>query len=196
MATFNSVDFTLIGADSPEPVLGGMVAAEFFDVLAVQPIFGRLFLEEDIQTGRDHVAVLSYNLWQRRFGSDPHIIGRSIRLDATAYTVVGVLPQGFNFSIPDYYKSRDLWVPNVLPRDTSKRGHKYLSVIARLKQGVTLRQAEQDMSVITERLAREYPREMTGFGVKLTPLHEQIVGDIRLVLLLLFGAVSFLLLIA
>jgi putative ABC transport system permease protein len=196
MATFNSVDFTLIGADSPEPVLGGMVAAEFFDVLAVQPIFGRLFLEEDTQTGRDHVAVLSYNLWQRRFGSDPHIIGRSIRLDATAYTVVGVLPQGFNFSIPDYYKSRDLWVPNVLPRDTSKRGHKYLSVIARLKQGVTLRQAEQDMSVITERLAREYPREMTGFGVKLTPLHEQIVGDIRLVLLLLFGAVSFLLLIA
>ncbi len=196
MATFSGVDFTLTGADSPEPILGGMVNAEFFGVLAVQPILGRIFLEEDTQTGRDQVAVLSYNLWQRRFGSDPHIIGQTIRLDAMGYTVVGVLPQGFNFSIPDYYKSRDLWVPIVLPRDNSERGHKYLSVIARLKQGVTLRQAEQDMSVITERLAREYPREMTGFGVKLTPLHEQIVGDSRLVLLLLFGAVSFVLLIA
>ena len=196
MATFSDVDFTLIGADSPEPILGGMVNAEFFDVLAVQPILGRIFLEEDTQTGRDHVAVLSYNLWQRRFGSDPHIIGRTIRLDATGYTVVGVLPQGFSFSIPDYYESRDLWVPIVLPRDNSERGHKYLSVIARLKQGVTLGRAEQDMSVITERLAREYPREMTGFGVKLTPLHEQIVGDSRLVLLLLFGAVCFVLLIA
>ena len=196
MATFSNVDFTLIGADSPEPILGGMVNAEFFDVLAVQPILGRIFLEEDTQTGRDRVAVLSYNLWQRRFGSDPHIVGRTIRLDATGYTVVGVLPQNFSFSIPDYYESRDLWVPSVLPRDNSVRGHKYLSVIARLKQGVTLGRAEQDMSVITERLAREYPREMTGFGVKLTPLHEQIVGDSRLVLLLLFGAVCFVLLIA
>jgi putative ABC transport system permease protein len=196
MATFNGVGFTLTGADNPEPIHGGMVTAEFFDVLAVQPILGRTFLPEEAQTGQDHVAVLNYNLWQRRFGSDPNIIGETIRLDATPYTVIGVLPQGFDFSIPDYFESRDLWVPNILPRDNSERGHKYLSVIARLKPAVMLRRAEQDMSAITERLAREYPSTMTGFGVKLTPLHEQIVGDMRPVLLLLFGAVGFVLLIA
>jgi putative ABC transport system permease protein len=196
MATFNGAGFTLTGTDRPDNVLGGLVTAEFFDVLAVQPILGRLFLPEEAQTGRDHVAVLNYNFWQQRFGSDPNIIGQTIRLDATPYTVVGVLPQGFDFSIPDYFESRDLWVPGVLPRDDSERGHKYLSVIARLKPGVTPGQAEQDLSAVTERLALEYPRQMEGFGVKLIPLHEQLVGDLRLVLLLMFGAVSFVLLIA
>jgi putative ABC transport system permease protein len=195
MATFNGAGFTLTGAGHPENIRGGLVTAEFFDVLAVQPILGRAFLPEEAQPGRDHVAVLNYNLWRRRFGSDPNIIGQTIRLDATPYIVIGVLPQGFDFSIPDYFESRDLWLPNVLPRDNSERSHKYLSVIARLKPGVMLRRAEQDTSVITERLAREYPRE-TGFGVKLTPLREQIVGDIRPVLLLLFGAAGFVLLIA
>ena len=196
MATFNGVGFTLTEADNPEPIRGGMVTAEFFDVLAVQPILGRAFLPDDAQIGRDHVAILNYSLWQRRFGSDPNIIGQTIRLDATPYTVIGVLPQGFDFSIPEYFGSRDLWVPAVLPLDNSERGHKYLSVIARLKQGVTLRRADEDMIAISERLAREYPGTMSGFGVKLTPLHEQIVGEIRLVLLLLFGAVGFVLLIA
>ena len=198
MATFNDIDFTLVGTDNSERIHSGMVTAEFFDVLAVQPILGRTFVPEDSQTGRDHVVVLSYSLWQRRFGSDQHIIGQTIRLDATPYIVIGVLPQGFDFSIPDYFESRGLWVPTVLPQDNSnsERGHKYLSVIARLKPAVALRQAEQDMRVITERLAREYPGTMGKFGVKLTPLHEQIVGDIRPVLLLLFGAVGFVLLIA
>jgi predicted permease len=196
MATFNGADFTLTDDDDPENIRGGLVTAEFFDVLAVQPILGRAFLPEDAQTGRNHVTMLTYNFWQRRFGSDPKLIGETIRLDATPYTIIGVLPKDFDFSIPDYFQSRDLWLPNVLPRDNAERGHKYLSVIARLKPGVTLRRAEQDMSAITERLTREYPGQMTGFGVKLTPLHEQIVGDLRPVLLLLFGAVGFVLLIA
>ena len=198
MATFNDVDFTLVGDDNSERIHSGMVTAEFFNVLAVQPILGRTFVPEDSQTGRDHVVVLSYILWQRRFGSNQRIIGQTIRLDATPYIVIGVLPQGFDFSIPDYFESRGLWVPTVLPQDNSnsERGHKDLSVIARLKPAVALRQAEQDMRVITERLAKEYPGTMGKFGVKLTPLHEQIVGDIRPVLLLLFGAVGFVLLIA
>jgi len=196
MATFNGVGFTLTEVGHPENIAGGLVTPEFFEVLAVQPILGRAFLPEEMQAGRDHVAVLNYNFWQRRFGSDPQIIGQTIRLDATPYTVIGVLPQGFDFSIPDYFKSRDLWVPALLPRDNAERGHKYLSVIARLKSGVMLRQAEQEMGAITARLAQAYPGQMTGFGVKLVPLHEQIVGDLRLVLLLLFGAVGFVLLIA
>jgi putative ABC transport system permease protein len=198
MATFNATDFTLVGSDNSERIRGGMVTAEFFDVLAVQPMLGRTFVPEDSQTGRNHVVVLSHGLWQRLFGSNQRIIGQTIRLDATPYAVIGVLPNGFDFSIPDYFESRGLWVPTVLPQDNSnsERGHKYLSVIARLKPGVTLPSAEQDMRVITERLAREYPGTMGKFGVKLIPLHEQVVGDIRLVLLLLFGAVGFVLLIA
>jgi putative ABC transport system permease protein len=196
MATFNDVDYVLVGADNSEHTQGGMVSTDFFNVLGVQPILGRTFLAEDAGPGRDHVVVLDYDVWQRRFSSDQNIIGQIIRLDATPYTVIGVLPKSFDFSIPDYFESRGLWVPSVLPRDESERGHKYLSVIARLKSGATPGQAAQDMSAISERLAHEYPNQMTGFGVKLTPLHEQIVGDIRLVLLLLFGAVGFVLLIA
>src|SRR5262245_10945357 len=196
MATFNSDRFTLSGADNPETIRGGLVTAEFFDVLAVQPILGRTFLPEEAQAGQEHVAMLNYNFWRRRFESDPKIIGQTIRLDATPYTVIGVLPQGFDFSIPDYFDSKDLWVPNVLPRDNSRRGNKYLNIIARLNPGITLSRAEQDMRTITERLTQEYPGQMTGFGVKLIPLHEQIVGDIRLALLLMFGAAGFVLLIA
>ena len=196
MATFNDARFTLTGIDYAENIRGGAVTAEFFDLLGVQPILGRTFLQEEAQPGRDHVVVLKYTLWQRRFGSDPSVIGQTIRLDANPYTVIGVLPQGFDFSIPGYFESRDLWVPDVLPYDNSQRGHKYLSVIARLKTGVTLTQSQEEMSTITAGLAREYPGQMSGFGVKLTTLHEQIVSDFRLVLLLLFGAVVFVLLIA
>jgi putative ABC transport system permease protein len=196
MATFNGADFTLVGNGSPEPIRGGRVTPEFFEALEVRPMLGRAFLPEDEQAGQDHVALLNYDLWERRFGSDPSVLGRSIRLDEASYTVIGVLPQGFDFSIPDYFRSRDLWVPNATLRDDSDRGHKYLSVIARLKPGVTPGQALLDMRDISERLAREHPDTMTGFGVKVTPLHEQIVGDLRVPLMLLFGAVGFVLLIA
>jgi putative ABC transport system permease protein len=198
MATFNAIDLTLTGTDNAERIRGGAVTSEFFDLLAVQPILGRTFVAEDGQPGRNQVVLLTYGLWQRRFGADPKIIGQTIQLDATPYIVVGVLPQGFDFTIPDYFEAKGLWVPAVLPQDNSnsERGHKYLAVIARLKQAVTLRQAEQDMRVITERLAQAYPGSMSKFGVKLTPLHEQVVGDSRPVLLLLFGAVGFVLLIA
>jgi putative ABC transport system permease protein len=198
LAAFNGVDFTLVGDDDAEQIHSGMATTEFFKLLAVKPILGRTFVEEDSQPGRDHLVVLSYAFWQRRFGSNRRVIGDTIRLDATPYTVIGVLPQDFDFTIPDYFESRDLWVQAVFPPDNSnsERGHKYLSVIGRLKPTVTLGQAEQDMRVITARLASEYPSSMSKFGVKLTPLHEQVVADFRLTLWLLFGAVGFVLLIA
>ncbi|MEA2206596.1 MAG: hypothetical protein QOE77_3372 [Blastocatellia bacterium] len=198
MATFNGVDFNLAGADNPERIRSGMVTSAFFDLLAVPPVLGRTFLAEEFQAGRNHVTVLSYGLWQRRYGSDRNIVGQNIYLDATPYTVIGVLPEDFDFTIPGYFESRGLWVPTVLPQDNSnsERGHKYLNVIARLKPGVAIHQADQDMSVITQRLASEYPGTMSKFGVKLTPLREQVVGDVRSPLLLLFGAVGFVLLIA
>jgi putative ABC transport system permease protein len=198
MATFNGVDFTLAGADNAERLRSGMVTSEFFDLLAVQPVLGRKFLADEFQAGRNHVTVLSHGLWQRRYGSDRNIVGQNIYLDAAPYTVIGVLPEGFDFTIPGYFESRGLWVPTVLPQDNSnsERGHKYLNVIARLKPAVAISQADQDMRVITQRLASEYPGTMAKFGVKLTPLNEQVVGDIRSPVLLLFGAVGFVLLIA
>ncbi|HEV8366763.1 MAG TPA: ABC transporter permease [Pyrinomonadaceae bacterium] len=194
MATFNSTDFTLVGNDNSQRVRAGIAGDGFFDVLKVQPILGRTVTAEDCQTGHDHVVVLSYVLWQQRFGSDTNIVGQTIRLDETPYLVIGVLPKAFDFSIPEYFEPKGLWIPAAL--NNSDRGHKYLSVIARLKPGVKVGQAEQDMRLITERLAKEYPHEMSTFGVKLTSLHEQFVGDVRRPLWLLFGAVGFVLLIA
>lgn len=196
VATFNSIDFTLVGTDSSERVFGGSVTPDFFQLLAVQPILGRTFVGEDAQAGRNHVVVLSHSLWQRHFRSDSSIVGQTIQLDAIPYQVIGVLPDSFDFSIPEYFETRDLWTPAVLTHDEADRGHKYLSVIARLKPGVSLTQAEQNMQVVTARLAQAYPATMSKFGVMLTTLREQIVGDVRRPLLLLFGSVGFVLLIA
>ncbi len=195
LATFNDADFTLTGVDNPERIRGARVTAAFFSVLEVKPMLGRTLLPEEEQAGQDRVVVLSYGLWQRRFGSDPKMIGQTIRLDATSYTVVGVLPQSFDFTIPEFSGSKDLWIPAVIPRN-ERRGSKYLSVIARLKPGVTLRQAQADLDAITNRLTQEYGSEMGKFGTKLVLLHEEIVGDTRPVLWLLFGAVGLVLLIA
>jgi putative ABC transport system permease protein len=188
--------FTLTGTDHAEHIKGGSVTSDFFKVLKVQPILGRSLSPEDEQPGRDHVVLLSHGLWQRRFGSDQKIVGETIQLDAKPYTVVGVLPPGFEFSIPDFYSAKDLWVPAIVPNDKSDRAGKYLIVLARLKPGVTRQMAQADLDAITGRLTTEYSREMSGFGTRLVPLQEQIFGDVRLVLLILFGAVGFVLLIS
>jgi putative ABC transport system permease protein len=193
-AFIGSSGFTLTGTDAAEHIKSGNVTSDFFKVLKVQPILGRSLIPEDEQVGRDHVVVLSHHLWQRRFGANQNIVGQTIQLDATPYTVVGVLPPGFEFAIPDFFSQKDLWVPAILPNED--RSHNYISVIARLKPGVTLRMAQADLDAITARLTAEYSHDMPGFGTRLVPLHEQIVGDIRPVLLILFGAVGFVLLIS
>ena len=193
-AFISSSGFTLTGTDAAEHIKSGNVTSDFFKVLKVQPMLGRSLIPEDEQVGRDHVVVLSHHLWQRRFGADQNIVGQTIQLDAKPYTVVGVLPPGFEFSIPDYFGQKDLWAPAILPNDD--RSHNYISVLARLKPGVTLRMAQADLDAITARLTAEYSHDMPGFGTRLVPLHEQIVGDIRPVLLILFGAVGFVLLIS
>ena len=193
-AFVGSSGFTLTGTDAAEHIKSGNVTSDFFKVLKVQPILGRSLIPEDEQVGRDHVVVLSHRLWQRRFGADQNIVGQTIQLDAKPYTVVGVLPPGFEFSIPDFFGQKDVWVPAILPNDD--RSHNYISVLARLKPGVTLRMAQADLDTITARLTAEYSHDMPGFGTRLVPLHEQIVGDIRPVLLILFGAVGFVLVIS
>jgi predicted permease len=194
MGAFDTAEFNLTGVDNPRQIRAGSVTAGFFKVLEVHPILGRAFLAQEDQARRNHVVVLSYGLWRQRFGSDPNIVGKIVRLDLKPYTVVGVMPHDFAFSIPDHYGPMDLWVPAVL--DNPSRSFHYLDVIARLKPRVTLRQARADMDTIDARLVKEYAAEIAKNGTKLVPLHEEIYGDIQPVLLLLFGAVGFVLLIA
>jgi putative ABC transport system permease protein len=213
MGTFDEASFTLTGVANPEHVRAGSVTAGFFKALGVQPALGRAFLPQEDQTGRNNVVILGYGLWQRRFGSDPKILGRNILLDAKPYTVVGVLSRSFDFSIPGYYSPKELWVPAVLIRDDSLRNDNFLKVIARLRPGVTLRQAQAATSTLALHLAREYSNQdrtpnvaqfrpglaedfggMTG--TRIEPLHSEIVGTIRPVLWMLFAAAGAVLLIA
>jgi putative ABC transport system permease protein len=195
IATFNAANLTLTGGANPERVRSGRVSLDFFNVLGAQATMGRLFLPGDDQVGSNAVIVLSHRFWQHQFSSDPNIIGQTVLVEAKPYLVVGVLPAGFEFSIPGFFAPAEMWIPAVLRRDNALRGTNYLRVIARLKPGVTLREAQGELDTITQRLATEHP-ELGGIGTRLIPLKEQIVGQIRLMLLLLLGAVGFVLLIA
>jgi MacB-like periplasmic core domain len=141
---------------NPQKIHAGRVTAAFVRVLQVQPMLGRTFLSDENDAGHDHVVVLSYEIWRQRFGLDSNIVGQTIRLDENQYEVVGVMPHDFDFSIPGSYGPMDVWIPVVLTRDNSERGHNYLNVIARLKSGVTPQQAQADMSIIAARLVRQY----------------------------------------
>jgi predicted permease len=191
LAAYSGGALTLNGTSNPERIRTAFVTANFFEVLNVQPSLGRLFLAEDDHPGRNAVAAISYGLWQRQFGLDHEIVGRIISLDAKPYTVVGVLPADFEFPL---LQKTDLWVPTVLNRDEAERGNSYLRVIGRLKGGIARLQAQTDMTAVAERISRQYA--LKGMGVKLVPLREQIVGDSRTSLGLLFGAVGFVFLIA
>jgi len=195
MAAFNGANLTLTGGPDPERLRGGRVTADFFNVLGTQAFMGHTFLPKDDQPGNNTVVVLSYGLWQRRFGSDKNIVGQTIQLDSKPYTVIGVLPADFEFSIPTYFAPAQLFVPIVLRRDNEQRSNAYMRVIARLKPGATAEQAQAELGSIAQRIATQYP-EVGGLGIKVISLREQIVGNIRHILLLLMGAVGFVLLIA
>jgi putative ABC transport system permease protein len=169
----------------------GLVTPETFALFHVSPILGRTFTEEETLPGRFRVAVLSQSLWQKNYGSDAQVVGKTIQLSGAAYTIIGVLPAGFSF--PD---RAQLWRPLVIDPAKLDRGPHFLHVIGRLKPNVTLAQAQADMSAIAARLAQEHPEKIAGHGVKLEPLMDVIVGDIGVALYVLLGAVGFVLLIA
>src|SRR6476469_4098531 len=189
---------SLSDGDRPERVRGTMTTSNLFPLFGVSPILGRTLLPSDEQPGHSHVVVLSSELWARRYGSDRNIIGRDISLNDEPYTVVGVMPPNYQ---PDGYG--ELWIPsafgvptnilrpNVDPRPI--RGSNYLDVYARLKPGVTLEKARAEMDAIARRLEQQYKDDNQDVGIRVTPLHEDLVGGIRPVLLVLFAAVGFLL---
>lgn len=186
---FSSFDF--IAGDKPESVPAGIIEPTFFSVYGVHPILGRTFLPEEDQPGRSQVVVLSYDFWRSHFGSD-NVIGHTVNLNGAKYTVVGVM--GPNFRRPDWAK---IWTPIALTNaERAVRGEHHFLAVARLRPGVTLRQAQSDMDLISRRLEKQFPEDDKGWGAVVVPLRQEMVGDVRPALLILLGAVALVLLIA
>jgi putative ABC transport system permease protein len=193
MAAIADESFNLTGSGDPERLEGRRVSANLFPLLGVEPQLGRVFAAAEDQPGSERVVVLSYKLWQRRFGGDAGIVGKTLNLNGAGYTVVGVMPARFQFPTAD----DEAWVPIAFTQeDATNRGRHYLEVVGRLKPSVTLPQAQAEMSRIATRLQQQYPQSNTDLGAVITPLHEHLVGDIKPALLILLGAVGLVLLIA
>jgi predicted permease len=185
--------FNLSGDGEPVRVEGEAVSANLFSVLGVRPSLGRVFTPEEDQPGNEREAIIGYGLWQSRFGSNPQAIGQTFLINGDPFKLVGVMPPGYHFSDPD----DQLWVPLALSQaDLANHGSHYLRIVARLKSGVTLDQARSEMKSLAARITEAYPQTNTGQTVNLIPLREQLAAGARPVLLLVFAAVAFVLLIA
>ena len=196
MAAMAPVSFNLTGTGEPERLDARRVSANLFDLLGMRPVLGRNFIAAEDKPG-SHVVILSYGIWQRRFGSDREIIGRPLTLSGKSYTVVGVMAPGLR--LPSYESGSvdQLWVPLAFTNEeAASRGNHYLEVIARMKPAVTLAQARSEMEAIAAHLAKTYPEENVRVGAVVNSLQQELVGEIKPALLLLLGAVAFVLLIA
>ena len=178
----------------PEQVSGLRVSASFFPVLGVKPLLGRTFLPEEETLGRDQEVVLSYGLWKRRYGGDPALVGKTIKIDGADFTVVGVMPPRFEFQF--WSNQRQLWVPVGYTKTDYGRDDNSFVAFARLKPGVTLVQARAQMEAIGHRLVQQYPNEDAGMGATVTPMNSYGLTELRRIMLVLLAAVGFVLLIA
>jgi len=182
----------ITGGDTPERIQGFLVTANFLDVIGVKPIKGRNFSEEENQPGKDAVAIITFSLWQRRFGSDANIINKTITTNAITRTVIGVLPAGFN-----YPKGAEVYAPMPMsPEVIKSRGNHSYYVIGRLKPGVSLQSAQADIDTITARLAAQYPETNVGLGATAYPIVADTVRMYETALWVMMAAVGFVLLIA
>jgi len=189
---FNTADLT--GSGEPERLNAGMVSANLFATLGVAPLIGRAFTQAEDTYGGQPVVILSDGLWRRHFGGDPQVIGRSITLGGQSRTVVGIMPGGFRFS-----EEADLWLPLALnaAQELGRQGNVLLDVLARLKPGVTPEAARADLSLILDRQRRAFPNKYSsGVQIRVIGLSESLTGNVRLALMVMFGAVTFVLLIA
>jgi putative ABC transport system permease protein len=195
LAAFRNQYYNVTEVDEPERSYGLAVSTSLFPLLNIQPAVGRAFSSEEEKPGANPVVIVSHGLWRRRFGSDPGFVGKVVKLNNKAYTVVGIMPPDFEF--PLAAQTVEIWVPLTLSPDLlADRGNHNVSVVARLKPGVTLQQAQAEMEKIASKLAQEYPETNGQFGVRLISLHEEVIRGIKKPLLILFGTVGFVLLIA
>lgn len=184
--------YNLSGQQEPEPVQGAMVGSDFFRVVGVEPELGRTFRPDD---DRQNVVVLGHSLWQRRFNSDAAVLGQLITLSNSPYTVVGVMPAGFTFPRKDVGAWTSLAFMYANPA-TKRRDFRFLKVVGRLKPGVSLAQGRTELNGVAGRLEQQYPQSNTGLGVNVVALNQELLGDIRPRLLMVWAVVGFVLLIA
>jgi putative ABC transport system permease protein len=192
-AVHQNISYTLASDAEPERLIGSRVSAGFFETLRASPLAGgRTFTPDEEQDGRDDVAIVSHGLWQRSFGGDPALVGKALLLNGRKFTVVGIMPQGF-----EYPRNTVVWtpIPFRTPNTSIRRFH-FLRGISRLKPNVTLAQAQEEVTAIGRRLEKQYPDSNRAYGTGLTLLSDQIIGEMRQTLWMLTGAVGFLLLIA
>ena len=183
----------LTGSGEPERLFASAVTGNYFDTFGITPAIGRTFTIDNEKPGSDQVTVLSHAFWQKRFGGDTDIVGKTITLDSKSYQILGVMPAGVSFP-----QSAELWIPMSFDGDPDMKVRKahFLRPIGRLKPGVTLTQAQADTDMIAGRLEQQFPESNTGWNLRLLSLREQLVGGTRTMLFVLFGAVGFVLLIA
>jgi len=197
LGAWGNASFNFRGNGTPEQLRGATISSNLFHVLGVAPILGRAPIAEEELPHRDREAVLSYQLWQRELGGDRAIVGKTIRLDAADYTVIGVMPQGFIFPITT--QPVELWVPLTLAGNSTfaeSRGTHFLNAVGRLKGGTTPREAQAELRAISRRLSEQYPASNRSFTATVEPFQETLVRGSRVAVLALAGAVGFLLLIA
>src|SRR5262245_51183507 len=185
-------NFNLTGEGEPERLNASRVSTNLFPVLRVKPLLGRTFTEDEDEIGHEQVAVLTYGLWQRRFGGDPSVIGRKILLNSAPYTVVGVMGRDFAYPSREF----DIYSPLTFdPQElVNRQNYSYLAV-ARMKPGVTVDQAQAEMTVLASQMERDHPNENRGIGVEIAPMQADTVATVRRPLYILLGAVSAMLLI-
>ncbi len=191
LAAVRGGSYNLTGLGDPVRVFSERVTANYFPMLGVHPALGRAFTEAEAAAGQASVVVLSHGFWQRQFGGRPDILGSTVQLNGQTYTIIGVMPENFQRG-----RRTEVYTPVAYTDDNQNHGGHYIRVFGRLKEGVTLDQARSEMNLIADRLAKQFPDTNKGWGVKITPLLESAVADVRPVLLSLLGAVGFLLLIA
>jgi putative ABC transport system permease protein len=184
--------FDLTGKGEPVAITAAKVSHGFFDVVGVQPVLGRSFTAQEDSKGNNLVVILGHSLWKRQFGGDPQILNKVISLDGSPFTVLGVMPEGFEFP-PEV----EIWAPIAFTENQKNlRGAIYVDVIARLKNGISHKQAQAEMDTLAARLAKDYPEYNSNTAIRLIPLQDQMVGESRTALLVLTGAVIFVLLVA
>jgi putative ABC transport system permease protein len=194
-AAFNYSTFNLVGDNEPETISAARVSSDFFTVIGTEPALGRSFTADEDRPGAQRVVILSDGLWKRRLGSDPGIVGQTVSLNDDAYTVVGVMPAGFQFPpAPPGLPGPELWTPLAAPLSHLWGLHN-LFVVGRMKPSVTVEQAQTDLDIVAGRMEKQYPDSNTGHGVNVVSLREQMVGDVRPALLVFLGAVTLVLLI-
>jgi putative ABC transport system permease protein len=199
MALAEPYTFDYYSTGEPEVWRAGAVTEGFFDAIGARPLLGRTFAPDDYKPGQERVVVLGFGLWQQRFGGDRSVIGRSINLDEQPYTIVGILPREFQLRLFDY-EAQDIWAPKIFRQNDlsspTARLQNYRNVVARLKPDVSLERARAEMDAIAANLSRQYPQSNANTGVAIVPLHEQLFGHLKPALLVLLGAVGFVMLIA